>query len=776
MSRLDALTKSLVDIYANKLSAGEQEELMQALDVLANDQKYNKFNNFFPDTGEFRRELYPKHIAFFNAGKDYLERAFIAGNRVGKCLSYRTLIELADGSKEQAGVLYECKEPFDVLSWDGEQVVTATVTDWVKKEPETVYRVWLENGEWFECAANHRVLCQDGSWSFVGRLLECAPILPLTILDSDPSTQRLDVLRYLGTLRDSQCGCPDDSHSYDGQPLSATETFEACVPSQGDVQQRSAALSQMDDLGNTGIHTHQRLCAHLSTLDADHRALGQSSFSQPHTPSAAVRSQTLNTKNGQQSLGLFYRDVQPILEVLSGQYEFSSLKSPFNIDGNRIIGYNIVGVNDIYDFTVPRFHNYISHGIVHHNTEAGAYETVCHCTGLYPDWWEGRRFNRPILAWVGGDTATTVRDIIQKKLLGDINDIGSGMLPKDTIIEYKSRRNVPDAIETIRIKHVTGGVSTLVLKTYEQGRATWQGTEVDLIWVDEECPQAVYGEALIRLMTTQGSILTTFTPLNGLTELVLGFLDNSQDTDAEFPKYVQVVAWSDVPHITEEMKKKMLDATPPQLREARAQGIPTVGEGLVYPVDPKYIVVDDFKIPLHYKKLYGMDVGWNNTAAVWGAWDIDNDVIYVYSEHKQGQAEPLIHAQAIKARGEWIRGEIDPAARGRSQIDGESLFNLYRSAGLKIYPADNSVEAGIFKVWERLTTGRLKIFSSCSGVLRELSLYHRDDKGKIVKKNDHLLDALRYMINAEPNAWSYPKRQNDRQKLIKMQNYMNACT
>ena len=95
MSRLDALTKSLVDIYANKLSAGEQEELMQALDVLANDQKYNKFNNFFPDTGEFRRELYPKHIAFFNAGKDYLERAFIAGNRVGKTRRLRALIRFA---------------------------------------------------------------------------------------------------------------------------------------------------------------------------------------------------------------------------------------------------------------------------------------------------------------------------------------------------------------------------------------------------------------------------------------------------------------------------------------------------------------------------------------------------------------------------------------------------------------------------------------------------------------------------------------------------------
>lgn len=78
------------------------------------------------------------------------------------------------------------------------------------------------------------------------------------------------------------------------------------------------------------------------------------------------------------------------------------------------------------------------------------------------------------------------------------------MLPKDTIIEYKTRRNVPDAIETIRIRHITGGTSTIVLKSYEQGRVSWQGSEVDFIWIDEEAPQEVYGEALIRLMTTKG--------------------------------------------------------------------------------------------------------------------------------------------------------------------------------------------------------------------------------------------------------------------------------
>lgn len=494
MSRLEQLTKSLVESYAAQLSLQQQTELAQALEVLSHDQKYNRFKNFFPDEGKYRRSLYPKHIAFFSAGLDFMERAFIAGNRVGK-------------------------------------------------------------------------------------------------------------------------------------------------------------------------------------------------------------------------------------------------------------------------------------------TEAGAFETVCHATGNYPEWWTGHRIPYAPLIWIGGDTSQTVRDIIQKKLVGsDLTDMGSGMLPKDSIIveKCKTKRNVPDALEIIKVRHVSGMESTIVLKTYEQGRLVWQGTEVDFIWMDEECPSDIYGEALIRIMTTKGRIITTFTPLQGLTDLVLSMLDSSQETQVEDPVHVTVVTWDDVPHLGEEEKRKILARTPPQLRDARSKGIPTVGEGLIYPVDLEMLTVPDFPLPKHFKRLSALDVGWRMTACLWGAWDMENDIIYLTSEHKQGEAEPVVHAAAIKARGAWIRQVIDPAARGRSQIDGETLMNQYRKHGLSLILANNAVEAGIFEVWERMTTGRLKIFKSCQGLVREISLYHRDEKGMIVKKNDHLVDDLRYLCLAEPQAWAYQPAPGPK-KVHQMSDYMQAC-
>jgi hypothetical protein len=84
---------------------------------------------------------------------------------------------------------------------------------------------------------------------------------------------------------------------------------------------------------------------------------------------------------------------------------------------------------------------------------------------------------------------------------------------------------------------------------------------------------------------------------------------------------------------------------------------------------------------------------------------------FLYAEHYRGHAEPSVHAAAIRARGEWIPGCIDPAARGRSQDDGKKLTDSYRDLGLELYLADHAVEAGIFDVYQRLSTGTLKVFT-----------------------------------------------------------------
>lgn len=385
-------------------------------------------------------------------------------------------------------------------------------------------------------------------------------------------------------------------------------------------------------------------------------------------------------------------------------------------------------------------------------TLTGAYEMACHLTGDYPAWWEGRKFRNPIDSWAVGVSNQSTKEIQQFELLGDMSDIGSGMVPRDRIVRTTKKPGVADAIETVFVKHVSGGISKCTFKSYEQGRESFQGTKKQVVWLDEEPKDpSIYTECLTRLMDkyNPGIIYCTFTPLFGLSDVVMSFLP-----DGAFPqdgvsyknpyKFVINVDWAEVPHLDEEQKKKILSAYSPHEREARSKGIPSLGSGAIYPYAESSIVVDAFPIPSWWPKGFGMDVGWNRTAAIWGAMDPDSRTIYLYSEHYEGQAAPAVHASAIKARGTWLTGAIDPHARDSSQADGVALLALYEREGLDLIPADNSREAGILRVGQLLESGQLKVFATLRNWLSEYRVYRRDEKGKVVKKNDHLMDATRF--------------------------------
>jgi hypothetical protein len=211
--------------------------------------------------------------------------------------------------------------------------------------------------------------------------------------------------------------------------------------------------------------------------------------------------------------------------------------------------------------------------------------------------------------------------------------------------------------------------------------------------------------------------------------------------------------WDRAPHLSQAAKDRLYDSIEPYQRAARSLGIPQLGSGAIYPILEDAIKVDPFTIPRHWPRGLGQDVGWNYTAVVWGAKNPDTGTCYVYSVYKGQKEEPSAHVAAHRNRGLWIPGRIDPASRGKSQRDGVAVIDDYKSLGVPLEIAVNAVNAGIGICYRGLKEGQIKVFRSCQEFFDEYRTYIRDELGRVVKTNDHVLDAFRYLFAGGTDWW-----------------------
>lgn len=396
-------------------------------------------------------------------------------------------------------------------------------------------------------------------------------------------------------------------------------------------------------------------------------------------------------------------------------------------------------------------------------TEAGAYKAAVHATGLYPDWWPGRRWDRPTKGWACGESSLLVRDVQQKKLCGEPGVeamFGSGYIPKDLFVDSPSlSRGVTDAFDTVQVRHKSGGVSVIRFKSYEQGRTKFQGDTLDWIWPDEEPPEDIYGECLTRVTATKGMMFTTYTPLKGDTTLTNRFLKEVNPDRG----YVTMTI-HDAQHISPEERQKIIMGYAPHEREARSMGIPMRGEGRVYPFGDEQVVEPprkDNEIAPYWAKGWGLDFGISqNTTdhafgALLGLWDRETDILYIHREIKLFGQAPLMHVHAIQSIGSQVPCLWPHDGHKTGPGDGQETVAtaaIYKKLGLRMHHDHTtfdvggySVEAGILDITSRIQTGRLKISSNCVQLMDEFRGYYRKD-GKVVPKNDDLLSCLRQLV------------------------------
>jgi len=394
-------------------------------------------------------------------------------------------------------------------------------------------------------------------------------------------------------------------------------------------------------------------------------------------------------------------------------------------------------------------------------TFCSAMEVAIHATGRYPQWWKGSRFLYAPEILVCGLTNDSVRDLGQRELLGDPTDIkqlGTGTIPKNAIGKGRNKTGVPNAYDSIRIKHVSGQFSKIYFRAYEQGWKKFQGIAADVLWPDEEPPPEIWSQLIRATLAKPNAIIfCSMTPEEGMTETVTQFMENLQKGQA-----LITATWDDAKHLTPEVKEQRLQALRPHERDMRSKGIPLQGAGLIFPVSDEDIVIDPIEIPRHWPQIIGVDFGISTQhpfSAVNWAWDRDHDIKYLTAEYQTTNDMAAVHADAIKAWGTWKPVAWPHDGLNREKGSGDELHNIYRSKGLNLLPwkatnppsvcqyegeGGNSTEASVLAMLDDMYAKKIKVFRTCVTFLKEKRMYHRDLKGKIVRMHEDAICAARY--------------------------------
>jgi phage terminase large subunit-like protein len=403
-------------------------------------------------------------------------------------------------------------------------------------------------------------------------------------------------------------------------------------------------------------------------------------------------------------------------------------------------------------------------------TMSAAMETAFHATGEYPDWWDGVRFSHEVDILCIGKSNDSVMKVIQNELMGDPlqqpESHGTGTIPKDRLIKTYRKPGVVNALSSVTVRHNSGKASKIWFLAYEQDIGTMMGIRFDIAWPDEEPPQAVMSQLKRgQLSKDKKAIYCTFTPEEGITEVVDQYLNNMEDYQA-----VIRARWEDAGHFTPEKIEAELKKFPPHERDMRSKGIPMMGSGLIFPVMDEDLMVEPFELPPHWYRIGAIDFGYDHPfGAIWMAHDRDTDTVYVYDCYRESKstigtnAFLAATASAVKHRGTWIPVAWPHDGLKEDSKSGIPLADQYRAEGLtnllqykfsnppgpgqKEGQGGNGVEVGLFAMLNAMEEGRFKVFSTLWQWFEEKRQYHRtmkDGKVRIVALREDLMSATRY--------------------------------
>jgi hypothetical protein len=293
--------------------------------------------------------------------------------------------------------------------------------------------------------------------------------------------------------------------------------------------------------------------------------------------------------------------------------------------------------------------------------------------------------------------------------------------------------------------------------TYAMDADKLVGADLDYVAYDEPPPEDHRKENYPRLLDRKGFEAFALTPVN-MKGGGIGWLYRDVYKQRENPE-ITVVQWAihDNPHLDAKEIEQTLSIYSEDERRAREFGEFINFGGMVYDGGFERVLMTRDPTPADVRPwdvVVGMDPGLKNAAFIWVGFDSDNRA-YVFDEVLLQEKTPKDYAAAIRqTNAKWgIRDPlyvIDPSARNRSLINAESVEALLQAEGIYPMHGYNPVEAGVQQIRLRMEKRMFFVSPACRGLRDEAEEYRMQDRPdgefKVVKENDHRLDALRYAV------------------------------
>jgi phage terminase large subunit-like protein len=299
--------------------------------------------------------------------------------------------------------------------------------------------------------------------------------------------------------------------------------------------------------------------------------------------------------------------------------------------------------------------------------------------------------------------------------------------------------------------------------TFEQDLDKFGGAALHRVHYDEEPPRLIRQESLMRLIDFGGDELFTMTPLHGMSWMFDEFYD-PWERGVLVDAAVVVVDMDDNPYLDAKTKLRVLAGLSEEERAARKGGRFVHFAGLVYGEFRRALHVVPWKeFPKGATVVGAIDPGTRHMAAVvWAYLGVDDDLVVFDEACLQGATVAQVCKQIKLVERKHELGHliyvIDPAARNVMHQTGRSDQMEYMDHGVITILGQNAVTAGINRVKERLETDRLHVMANCSTTIEQFRRYRwttpsrseHDAKEQVVKRDDHTLDALRYLVMSRP--------------------------